>query len=189
MNGEPLPRRRAPLINEKVTAYHGTSNIKADSIVFRQEFEPSAHRYDWLGHGVYFWQGSVDHAIQWAIDHYQSEAAVVKGTITLGHCLDLLDTKFIPMLRAAKADLERECRGRRTPLPANQSGRHYLDCAVLERVCGQELRADTVRAAFLEGKELWEGSMFRDLTHIQIAVRDSTVIRGRIEKVYDNRKV
>jgi hypothetical protein len=36
----------------------------------------------------------------------------------------------------------------------------------------------TVRSPFLEGKPLYENTFFRSKTHIQIAVRDPSCIKG-----------
>lgn len=38
--------------------------------------------------------------------------------------------------------------------------------------------ADTVKGVFTEGTPLYEGSGFREKTHIQIVVRDSQCIKG-----------
>ncbi len=177
--------RAATLIDREVTGYHGTVASRVEDVVFRQRFKPSVNDYDWLGHGIYFWEGSADHAIQWAVGRHGKSAAVVQATIRLGHCLDLLDTKYVPLLQTARRELEADCKSREVQVPVNLGDSHDLDCAIVEWVCTHHLEAETVRAAFRQGPALFPGSMFQDLTHIQIAVRDPSAIRSRIEKVYE----
>ena len=38
-----------------VTGYHGTTRRFAEKIL-RDDFVASVNEWDWLGHGVYFWQ-------------------------------------------------------------------------------------------------------------------------------------
>lgn len=76
-----------------------------------------------------------------------------------------------------------------TPLPENKVQdegiflQRHLDCAVIKTVHalreeGQELAYDTVYGVFEEGKELFDGSGFREKTHVQMAVRNLDCIIG-----------
>lgn len=39
-----------------VLGFHGTDKKTAESVLAgKAELEPSANQYDWLGHGIYFW--------------------------------------------------------------------------------------------------------------------------------------
>ena len=58
-----------------------------------------------------------------------------------------------------------------------------LDCAVVEAVHDLREKAglpsyDTVRSAFQEGKEIYPGTQFREKHHIQIAVCNTSCIKG-----------
>ena len=79
-------------------------------------------------------------------------------------------------------------------MPRNEGGddllKRYLDCAVIQAL--HEIRDEasaageasslapyqTVRAAFREGNALYPDAGFHEKTHIQIAVRDFSCIKG-----------
>lgn len=79
-------------------------------------------------------------------------------------------------------------------MPCNQGGndllKRYLDCAVIQTLhkIRDEVSAtgndgllppyQTVRAAFREGERLYPDMCFHEKTHIQIAVRDPSCIKG-----------
>ena len=64
----------------------------------------SQNSYDWLGHGVYFWESSPERAYQFAEQSSQRQQSTVKkpfvigAVIDLGVCLDLLDKKWLDFL-------------------------------------------------------------------------------------------
>src|SRR2546426_9818552 len=49
-----------------VVAFHGTSADQVETILASGAFTPSRNDYDWLGHGVYFWEHAPLRAWQWA---------------------------------------------------------------------------------------------------------------------------
>src|SRR5579863_9508112 len=49
-----------------VVGYHGTSATHAEVIVREGLFQPSENDYDWLGHGIYFWEEAPCRAWRWA---------------------------------------------------------------------------------------------------------------------------
>lgn len=167
---------RAPFLFEEVVAYHGTSVHAAESIVDSQRIRVSDKPDEWLGRGAYFFQGSIHRARQWAKQRHKEQAAIVSARIRLGHCIDLLDNRWIPPVRVLEADLRRE---RGSKAPHNRGKYHALDCAVINRLADQ-WRPDTIRAAYLESinAPAEPGQMFQDATHIQISVRhpESSVI-------------
>ena len=67
----------------------------------------SENSYDWLGHGVYFWESSPERAYQFAEQSSQRQQSTVKkpfvigAVIDLGVCLDLLDKKWLDFLQEA----------------------------------------------------------------------------------------
>lgn len=162
---------RAPYLYEVVDAYHGTSRGNATSIVDSQEIRVSETKSEWVGRGAYFFQGSIHRARQWARERFGEDAAVVTARIRLGHCIDLLDSRWVPPLRVAEQDVTGSPTTNEHPY--NKGKFHGLDCAVTNRLA-DEWRPDTVRAAFHEEDpvEPKTNSLFADLTHIQIAVRE-----------------
>ena len=59
--------------------------------------KPSNNSYDWLGHGVYFWENNEQRAFQFAQEASKrtsssiKEPFVIGAVIDLGYCLDLTD--------------------------------------------------------------------------------------------------
>jgi hypothetical protein len=50
-----------------VFGFHGTDKAVAlDILNGRTSFQHSNNSYDWLGHGVYFWENSLERARQYA---------------------------------------------------------------------------------------------------------------------------
>lgn len=172
---------RAPFLFEEVVAYHGTSVEAARSIVDSQQMLVSDRPHEWLGRGAYFFQSSVHRARQWAKQRYGDEAAVVSARLRLGHCIDLLDNRWVPPMQLIEGDLAERSGAE---APRNKGKRHMLDYAVIEELAN-EWRPDTIRAAFQESTEepVAPGALFQDATHIQIAVRDPTA--SIIELRYD----
>ena len=75
----------------------------------------------------------------------------------------------------------RKLLGLRVRDPGLEQGFNYLDCNVVDRaVLLAELytqrRVASVRAAFLEGQQLYANSYFFDRNHVEIAVRDPGMI-------------
>jgi hypothetical protein len=166
-----------------VEAFHGTSLDRAKESVRKGQLRASENVWDWLGHGVYFWEGSPTRALQWAEEKYGSQAAVVKATVHLGHSIDLCDPRWAPTLQVVYERMARAHRKLKTPLPENRGGNHALDCAVVNMLCEDYYQADTVRAPFIEGRPIFPGSMLYDLSHIQIVVRNAKMIEGPLEIV------
>jgi hypothetical protein len=77
-----------------VVAYHGTSRAIAERIFAGEPFGVSRNDHDWLGAGIYFWEGGADRARKWATEKHRADAAVVGALIQLGRCYDLMDTKY-----------------------------------------------------------------------------------------------
>lgn len=48
-----------------ITGYHGTRLDAVDGIL-NEGFRPSKNDWDWLGHGIYFWQDAPYRAESWA---------------------------------------------------------------------------------------------------------------------------
>jgi hypothetical protein len=172
---------------EIVVAYHGTSMLAAKQIL-NEGFVASANPYDWLGDGSYFFQEvdgfphtAFEHAQAWASRHHGRDAAVIRATVELVDCMDLLDHGWASRLRLAHDNLTERARKLGRSLPRQAGGNHGLDRLLINYVAGV-LRDSgkpvrSVRACFGEdSRAAFPGSSLFDLTHIQIAVRDAGVI-------------
>lgn len=138
--------------------------------------------YDWLGHGVYFWEANPGRALQWAKQHALAKPCVVGAVIDLRECLDLFSEAGVGAVRAAHAQLVRSLAG--ATAPRNSGGaerlKRTLDCAVIEYLCANltDTPYDTVRGIFREGKPIYPSSGFYLHTHIQICVRSPACIKA-----------
>lgn len=160
-------------------------------------FEPSRNDYDWLGKGIYFWENSLERAWEYAeLDSKRpnskiKEKFVLGAILELGNCLDLLDQKYIDLLSAAHeytisslTDLGRTIpENKRTHTGDFDFKRRELDCAVINQLHEKMIEAgetpfDSVRAAFLEGQELYPGAGIKQNNHIQIAIINRNCIKG-----------
>jgi hypothetical protein len=165
------------------------------------KLRPSKGKIDWLGMGIYFWEGDPQRAMEWARQkkarNELSEPFVIGAVIDLGNCLDLTVRENIELVRAAHTAFELVQKTANLPMPENtpapkdQSPNkvlRYLDCAVINHlhtiVKSNTLPGitpfDTVRALFPEqgGEEIYRGSGFMEKTHTQIAVLTPSCIKG-----------
>ncbi len=190
----PMMVRRLPSF---ILGFHGCDRRIANRIVSTgRHLNPSVNDYDWLGHGIYFWENSSARAIQWAMEQGPRKnsgkftPAVIGAVIDLGNCLNLLDSGSIPVLREGYEYLKAVHSRSGTPMPTNQNPpkrRDYLlrrlDCAVVNSAHQIILEQngmpfDSVRAAFIEGEMIYPQAGFRDKNHIQICVRNPACIKG-----------
>ena len=179
-----------------VLGYHrakaGDATIFAKQLLMGEagvdEWKPSENEYDWLGHGIYFWEHSPERAVRWA----RGDGIVIGAVIQLGNCLDLTDLRYTDLLKESHSALESSFRNKNSQLPEN-SGRELklrkLDCLVINNLTYSVSEPfQTVRGAFEEGDEAFPGSALKRETHIQIAVRDRSCILGIFRPTIVNEK-
>jgi hypothetical protein len=161
------------------------------------DLRPSRNPYDWLGSGIYFWEGNINRAneyAKWLSRRTKppkiSKPFVLGAVLDLGLCLNLLDGDYLKLLKVGYQRLREYRESSNTPMPVNRPLRgandlllRNLDCAVIETV--HELAEDshkptfdTVRGVFWEGRELYPHAGFRSHNHIQICVRNPNCIKG-----------
>jgi hypothetical protein len=136
-----------------------------------------------LGEGVYFWEYAPYRALEWAESlcaRRGGDPAVLRATISLGRCLNLLDRNHIAPVRRVYDAFELTL-GERLPRNTEQ-GAHFLDRLILDAYCraiGEQttLPIQTVRGSFAEGEPIFPGSKVRSRAHAQIAVRDTSCIQ------------
>ena len=155
-----------------VVGYHGTSADRAESVLSSGGFVPSRNDYDWLGHGIYFWEHAPLRAWQWATRKYGKDAAVLECNIVLGYCLDLSDIRYTSALRLAYDSLREAYIKTSTTLPSNRNKARTLDCLVINYFTtvfssGMRNCQGTIsrRRAHLRGRDAAISS------HIQLVVR------------------
>jgi len=179
-----------------IVGYHGCDRSVAEKVLRnKSDLRSSNNAFDWLGPGTYFWVDSPERGYEWAVSQSKRKntkiksPAVVGAFIHPGLCLNLTDYGVMEEIKSAYNILRAFSESAGTPLPENKVQdegiflQRHLDCAVIKTVHalreeGQELAYDTVYGVFEEGKELFDGSGFREKTHVQMAVRNLDCIIG-----------
>lgn len=124
---------------EIVFGFHACDQEIADKVIKNGEsLSFSENSYDWLGHGIYFWEGNYERALDWAKNHSKvKNPAVVGAVLKLGNCLDLLDSKYIQQIRDSYSLLKKELVFLGQELPKNKVNKNGfsfardLDCRVI----------------------------------------------------------
>jgi len=166
-----------------VYAYHGCTQALAAELISGgrsiNAWPLSRNEYDWLGHGIYFWEYGPKRAREWSLAN-DRDGGVVGAHIQLGRCLDLTDTRYTSLLNNAFESFRESLTDENLPLPVNSQKRNNLDCAVINYAI--ELYEDygfqTVGCPFLEGAPAYQGSRIKLHSHIQISVFDPECILG-----------
>lgn len=177
-----------------ILGFHGCARKVGEDILSgkEQHLKRSEKAWDWLGHGIYFWEGSVARAQEWAeqraADKKIEEPFVLGAVIDLRHCLDLFDREAMRQVVQAHDAAVQLLKLAGKPVPENSGktpdhANRKLDCLVLNAL--HELRRlsgmqefDSVRGPFLEGDPIYPGAGFRSHSHIQICVRNTDCIKG-----------
>ncbi len=166
-----------------VYGYHGCTQALADELISGARsvdaWPRSRNEYDWLGHGLYFWEHGPQRAREWSLANGR-DGGVVGAHIQLGRCLDLADTRYTEILVDAFESVRELYEGLGQPLPVNEGKRNNLDCLVINYLLEyyRNPQFQTVRCPFLEGRPAFTGSRIRLQSHIQISVIDSECILG-----------
>jgi hypothetical protein len=179
-----------------VLGFHGTDQSIAREVVLQQiELIPSSNAWDWIGHGVYFWEHSPSRAFEFALETSRRKGsniitpAVLGAVIDLGNCLDLLDYQNLQLLKSTYyRESEKEgLRNLKNSVVMNSNSTDLLlrrlDCAVVEALHRSNTALnlppyDSVKAVFWEGQPLYPNAGFREKNHIQICIRNPGCIKG-----------
>ena len=167
----------------------------------------SREPYDWLGHGLYFWENNFERALQWAEDKKRRgkiiNPAVIGAVLQLGYCCDFLEARFIRMIESYYYLMAASYHANGKQIPKNEDityDKHKdkllrnLDCSTIEFMHEEILSQtqadmkekgfsdfkifDSTRGAFIEGGPAFEGSGLHAKTHIQICIRNMNCIKG-----------
>jgi hypothetical protein len=168
------------------------------------KYKTSKKAYDWLGHGIYFWENNYERALEWAKQKKSiSKPAVVGAILQLGNCCDLTDKRSIEVIKSHFLNLQKDYSLIGESLPKNKDAKgdkhkdmllRELDCTVIEYMHSRILDAykkdlstkgfseypvyDSTRGIFTEGGPAFDGSGIFDKSHIQICIRNSNCIKG-----------
>jgi len=138
---------------EIVVGFHGCDQKIYDNVVKNgKPLKNSENKYDWLGHGIYFWEGSYGRALDWAKCNPKKilKPTVVGAFIKLGNCLDLLDITHLENVKASYKLLKNEFDILGLELPENNiikngiSFSRELDCLVIQRL--QQMNNEEIAA-------------------------------------------
>ncbi|HKV85201.1 MAG TPA: hypothetical protein VJN88_11645 [Ktedonobacterales bacterium] len=182
-----VPRVRQELAARGVfpiIGYHGTSRAYAESIL-ASRFRPSMQPGDWLGDGSYFWEEDHRRAKRWADEHHSSETVVLGALIRLDGCMNLLGSRddWIDTLQGGNRELRRIHRRLKTTMPGKKGEAHGRDREVFNLVARayaeqRGIAIRSVREVFVHGRGIFPSTAIYDLSHVQIAIRDDTIIEA-----------
>jgi hypothetical protein len=188
--------------------FHGCEASTRNALLKKPDaIKKSDKPYDWLGHGMYFWENNADRALQWAEDKKKRgeivTPSIIGAVLDLGYCCDFTDTRFISMIKAYHAGLASVYEESGEKLPENKDLKidkykdnilRELDCKVIEfmhdRIIQQIAREiktkghsdykpfDSVRGIFTEGGPAYDGAGIFEKTHVQICIRNQNCIKG-----------
>jgi len=180
--------------------FHGCDRSVAEKVIAgQQDLRTSNNDYDWLGHGIYFWENSPSRALEYAHALHKNpiiakpaieEPVVIGAVIDLGYCLDLLDFENIQYLKLGHEILLDTYKKSGYVLPDNKPFRdtkdliiRKLDCAVIEtlhqsRESGKMKPFDSVRGVFWEGEDIYPNAGFKEKNHIQLCIINPNCIKG-----------
>lgn len=189
---------------EKTTPYiigfHGCDQSVADMLLDSNQptFKKSTNDYDWLGSGMYFWENDPNRALEYILEVQKRKPGIIKkptvvgAVLDFGHCLNLVENRYINLLKDTFNEYKAGMDANGLEMPANRgvtSSDHdrlfrHLDCAVIEiihaanRVSEDGQDFDSVRGMFIEGGTVYEGAGFHEKTHVQITIRNPEMIKG-----------
>jgi len=191
-----------------ILGFHGCDESVRDRLLTQpDEIVFSKEKYDWLGHGMYFWENNYRRAFQWAEDKRArgriEKPAVIGAILFLDHCCDFLDSSYINLLKKYFDIMEAAYTAVNKKLPENKDLPHdrykdkilrELDCAVIEFMHGKVLYNiqngidndsfsikrvfDSTRGVFTEGGPVFTGAGILEKSHIQICIRNPNCIKG-----------
>jgi hypothetical protein len=133
-----------------ILGFHGCDkSLVNDVLTGKKTLQGSENEYDWLGHGVYFWENSVARAYDvFHITH---------------------DASNFPQNRKAKESDE---------LMLRELDCAVIETVhtIMEET-GED-GFDSVRGVFFEGAEIYPRAGFREKDHIQICIKNPNCIKG-----------
>jgi len=191
-----------------IIGFHGCDEESRNNLLnYPNNVAISRENYDWLGHGIYFWENNYDRALQWAKDKQKrgliKKPVVIGAVLQLNYCCDFLDSKYVATIQGYHDLMVSAYRAAGKELPKNKDlpKDQYkdkilreLDCAVIEfmnqRILAEaqeEMKKqeytnikifDSTRGVFTEGGPAYNGAGIFEKSHIQICIRNPNCIKG-----------
>jgi hypothetical protein len=191
-----------------IIGFHGCDEtVKQKLINSSSSIQKSKKPYDWLGHGMYFWENNHDRAMEWATEKKKrgeiATPAVVGAILQLGYCCDLLDSRYVQLLKEYYNLMADAYKIVGRELPQNKNLSHdvhkdrilrVLDCTVIEYMHDEiydrykqdifnkgfsDLKIfESTRCVFTEGGPIYKGAGIFEKSHIQICIRNPDCIKG-----------
>ncbi len=180
-----------------ILGFHGCDESIVENIFLgKEDLKQSDNTYDWLGHGIYFWENSPSRALEFAKflkDHPQKSKnpiktpAVIGAVIDLGYCLDFTDYANLQLLKDGYDLFMTAISKSGIKLSNKPIGENIdlllrdLDCAVIEtlhsmRSPNSELRSfDSVLGVFWEGNDIYPNAGFKEKTTFRFVFETETV--------------
>jgi hypothetical protein len=150
-----------------IIGFHGCDKKTADKVICKQsELKPSKNKYDWLGHGQYFWENDYFRALEYATflkvhpsisNEIISTPFVIGAIICMGNCLDLTKRESVLLLKKSYDIYKELTESTGFELAENKKGfpgdedllKRNLDCAVIEHLFSiSGFQYDSVRGVF-----------------------------------------
>jgi hypothetical protein len=191
-----------------IIGFHGC-DLSIRNILLNKpnSIQKSKKPYDWLGHGVYFWENNLERSEQWAKEKAKrgeiENPSVIGAILSLDYCFDLMDTQFIEILQSYYHLMVKDYAELGKELPKNKDAEtdqfkdkifRELDCSVIEYMHkkieekindDKSLKGfsnfkmfDSSRGVFTEGGPAFEGVGIQLKNHIQICIRNPNCIKG-----------
>ena len=194
--------------NNFVLGFHGCDESVRDLLLTQPgSIKQSQKPYDWLGHGMYFWENNLARAEAWAKEKEKrgeiKKASVLGAILSLDFCLDLIDSKYTRLLAQYYQTMKVYYKDIVRVLPQNKDLKNdnhkdkilrESDCAVIEFMHKEIRKAitsdsgalqeigvqpfDSVRGLFTEGGPAFPGAGVTLKNHIQICIRNQNCIKG-----------
>lgn len=180
-------------IPREVIGFHSCDKEVGTRVVSGvDDLKPSNNPWDWLGSGVYYWEHNPGRSLDYAVESSQNKQFnkipiktpfVLGAFIQLGNCLNLTEKESLEILKLGYEQLKEFCQKFNIEMPKNSKNNRALDCAVIEMLHRtKKLNGlppyDSIRCAFPEGDDLYEGSGISSRLHIQLCLRNPECIIG-----------
>jgi len=182
-----------------VVGYHGCDQATCDALVAgATQLRPSSNPYDWLGDGIYFFEGDWRRALKFATasrDRPQDKLtrepvrnpAVVGAILRVGHWLDMSTQVGIDEFATAYRALidsgvvlppNKQAHGRDSDRILRRLDRRVFNQIHENRAAVGVAAYDAVRGPFPQGHPVAPSSSIHRDTHVQIALRNSACVLG-----------
>lgn len=114
-----------------IDGFHGCDRSVGEAVLasHTQHLHESTNAYDWLGHGICFWEASPERGLQFAREAKKTKKItkgkirypyVVGTVIELGNCLNFLDHSGLMLMQAAHDMLRASMEAEGKVMPQNK---------------------------------------------------------------------